>query len=595
MALFNDDPISQIAFSVHRNKGVYALLLGSGVSRASGILTGWEILDDLIRQVGVLQGVDGLVDWSKWYQDKTGNAPDYSRVLEELTQCAAERRKILEDYIEPTNEDLEEGLKVPTKAHQAIAELVRRGYIKLLITTNFDRLLETALREKGVEPTVVSSEDTLKGAVPIRHTECYIFKLHGDYKDTRILNIDTELESYRQSYESTLNTIFNEYGLIICGWSGEWDEALREAFFRSVNRRYPTYWCAQNEPGDKAKDLIRHRSATEVKIESADQFFERLREKVLTLEESNQQHPSDIRLRVDMVKRYLPKPEEHIRLDELLAEEVDTLVEAFDECHFLSGDKVSDDSEFVTRVTRIESATEPLARMAGVIGRWGDGKQIDRLQNTILKLHATLDKEFNFRQIYGKLRSYPVVIVFTAHALGLIRAERWADLYKFFTREEITGSDKQTEVVSVLYHKLWRGNDKRYWRLLEGLGDVKFPLSEHLYQVMCSWKDSFTGKVPDFELQFDWLEVLASLAWFGTLRDHSPKRTIRASGGTHGFLEIPIGRVGWRIEFQESSIVNELQLDSMIDTLLNVGFVHGDRKLYDVFVNYLLLTVITPF
>jgi hypothetical protein len=56
--------------------------------------------------------------------------------------------------------------------------------------------MENALREAGVEPTIVSSVDTLSGAEPLTHSTCYLLKLHGDYKDARILNTDEELNGY---------------------------------------------------------------------------------------------------------------------------------------------------------------------------------------------------------------------------------------------------------------------------------------------------------------------------------------------------------------------------------------------------------------
>src|SRR5437879_2506745 len=52
------DPLVSLAFSVHSSKGAYALLLGSGVSRAAGIPTGWEVVLDLIRKVAKLEGED---------------------------------------------------------------------------------------------------------------------------------------------------------------------------------------------------------------------------------------------------------------------------------------------------------------------------------------------------------------------------------------------------------------------------------------------------------------------------------------------------------------------------------------------------------
>ncbi len=50
------DPLLSLAFTVQANKGVYALLLGSGVSRAAQIPTGWEIVLDLIEKLAHVQG-----------------------------------------------------------------------------------------------------------------------------------------------------------------------------------------------------------------------------------------------------------------------------------------------------------------------------------------------------------------------------------------------------------------------------------------------------------------------------------------------------------------------------------------------------------
>lgn len=48
------DPVHSLAFSIQANRGVYALLLGSGVSRAARIPTGWEITLDLVRKLAAL-------------------------------------------------------------------------------------------------------------------------------------------------------------------------------------------------------------------------------------------------------------------------------------------------------------------------------------------------------------------------------------------------------------------------------------------------------------------------------------------------------------------------------------------------------------
>lgn len=142
MSILAGDPLTQLAFSVYENKGVFAVLLGSGLSRAAGIQTGWEITLDLIRRVAEAQGVEDQPDWAAWYRQKTGQEPNYSTLLGELASSPAERRSILHGYIEPTEEDRETGRKVPTNAHYAIADLVRDGYIRVIVTTNFDRLID---------------------------------------------------------------------------------------------------------------------------------------------------------------------------------------------------------------------------------------------------------------------------------------------------------------------------------------------------------------------------------------------------------------------------------------------------------------------
>lgn len=85
------------------------------------------------------------------------------------TTSPAERRAILHEFFEPTDEERYDGIKIPTVAHRAIAELVRDGFIKVLVTTNFDRLMEVALTDFGIVPTVISTADATKGAAPLVH------------------------------------------------------------------------------------------------------------------------------------------------------------------------------------------------------------------------------------------------------------------------------------------------------------------------------------------------------------------------------------------------------------------------------------------
>ncbi len=51
--------------------------------------------------------------------------------------------------------------------YRTFAELVKLGNIKVVLTTNFDRLLEIALQNVGIHPTVLSGWVT-QGSLPRR-------------------------------------------------------------------------------------------------------------------------------------------------------------------------------------------------------------------------------------------------------------------------------------------------------------------------------------------------------------------------------------------------------------------------------------------
>lgn len=310
------DPVHALAFSIQSNRGVYALLLESGVSRASGIPTGWDVTLDLIRKLAALHGDVSGVEPEAWYYEKYGKAPDYSDILDELTRTPSERQQLLRSYWEPNEQEREDQRKQPTAAHRAIASLVAQGFIKVILTTNFDRLTENALKDSGIEPAVISQSDQVKGALPLVHTGCCVIKLHGDYLDTRILNTSTELtelQSYQPEFDKLLDQMFDEFGLVVCGWSGEWDKALRDAIYRCKSRRFPTYWAARGTLGDAGRRLIDHRKAAMVPIESADSFFQTLQGYVEAVEEFSRPHPLSTEATIAAMKRYMPDIEFGIR------------------------------------------------------------------------------------------------------------------------------------------------------------------------------------------------------------------------------------------------------------------------------------------
>jgi hypothetical protein len=356
---------------MHSSKGVFALLLGSGISRSAKIPTGWEITLELLSRVAALEGVDTQGDPAGWYRETTGKEPDYSRLLDELATTPSQRQQLIRPFIEPNEAEYDRGEKRPTRAHRAIAKLMARGYVRVVITTNFDRLLEQALSDLGIHATVLSSPDHIAGAVPLVHAGPTIIKAHGDYLDSRIRNTLAELEEYEPQLDRLLDRVLDEYGLIVCGWSAEWDAALKAAIDRAPSRRFPTYWASMGAPGAAATSLIGRRGAKSIAIAGADEFFDELEQKLRAVEALNRPHPLSAELAVALLKEYLPEPKHRIRLHDLVRGELARVLTKLDSPKF-NTDAWSPET-FADQAARYEAAVSVLMPLAYHAGIWRGG------------------------------------------------------------------------------------------------------------------------------------------------------------------------------------------------------------------------------
>ena len=574
MTVISGDPTTQIAFSMFENKGVYAVLLGSGVSRSAGIPTGWEITMELVKRAGTAAGAGAQEDWLKWYVGHTGKQPNYSSLLEELAITQTERRAIIQGFLEPTAQELEDGLKTPTLAHRAIAAMVKSGHIRVIVTTNFDRLMENALRDLGIEPTVVSSEDTLAGAEPLTHTQCYIFKIHGDYKDARILNTDAELGEYPVAFDGQLDRIIDEFGLIVAGWSGEWDHALRAAFLRAPSRRYPTFWLSRGSVSERGQELIAHRKAVLVQSGDADVFFGGLSQKLETIQQSRQLNPVGADMSIAMAKRFLARPEHRIQLDDLFSGETHKVIAHFSP--IFATDQTRSQQNPTDWVYAYEAATEPLVRMSTVLGRWGSSSEYKLVLDAISGLYAAAQKIQHGYVNWLDQKHYPAALVFYAYGLGLTKSGRLGDLLKLFNAPLLNRRRSRTfSMGEELSPFLIESNNRQSWNALEGQERAGSPFCNRLAcDLTPRWASDFAGAESP-ELLYERFEFLCLLHF------------IRTQGVTQEVLSDMIQRNQFnqmslgRISLHEETITRfaqEYSTDEYRLPLLEAGFAFGSEK-----------------
>lgn len=511
--IVNIDPVLKLALSIHNNPGVYALLLGSGISRSAGIPTGWEILLELIRKLAAMEGENALPNEVTWYKNRFGKEPDYSDLLDALTSTPVERKTLLQPYFEPNEEEREKGLKMPTPAHHAIAEFVKMGYVRVILTTNFDRLLEKSLEEVGIIPDVIASDDALNGAMPYVHSRCYLVKLHGDYLDTRIKNTKEELENYSESINRLLDRILDEFGLIICGWSGEWDVALRNAILRSPNRRFPTYWLAKGELTEQAKIITQHRHAEVISIESADKFFESLLDSIKSLRQLNRPHPISTAVAVETVKRYIVEKSYRIKLHDLIREETEHVYNQISSERF-NPNVMPTKETFQQRLKEYEAVSEKLLAMLAALGYYDTGDNAELITEAIERLYKI--PFTSGYDAYIELHRYPALLFMYAVGICALASKNYRNLYAVLVAPK--HYDIRNNITENVLEKLNTGyifganytdkwlypSDKRYYT----------PASNYLYDFLHSVIKNYISDDDKYDLYFDIFEYILSLAYF---------------------------------------------------------------------------------
>jgi hypothetical protein len=268
-------PLERLARSLRARPHRHAVLVGAGMSRSAGIATG----DELIRALARRHGADAGAAPVRWYLETFGHWPSYEALL-----CAAsgiDPRAGAAGFFVGTARDDAAGVKVPQRAHRALAALAAASRVRLVLTTNFDRLIEQALAEAGVPVRVASTPSAMGRAMPPAAGAVTLVKLHGDCADLRPKVLARPQTAYADHAITALLTyVFDRYDVIVCGWSAAWDVALRRAL-AAGSRWREVYWAAVGEPTPEAAAVIAERGAHLVPVPDADTFFADLAARVL--------------------------------------------------------------------------------------------------------------------------------------------------------------------------------------------------------------------------------------------------------------------------------------------------------------------------
>ncbi|WP_229264031.1 SIR2 family protein [Cohnella cholangitidis] len=534
-----------LAFSIHSTPGVYAVLLGSGVSRSAQIPTGWQIVLDLCEKLAAAHGENTKGSPDRWYTEKFGLEVRYDDLLETICSTPDERQALLKQYFEQTEATRESGHKLPTPAHKAIAWLVKMGYIRVILTTNFDPLMEMALQEEGVSFDVASTEDALKGIRPIIHSNCTIIKIHGDYRDTRIRNTPEELSVYPDEVNTVLDRILDEFGLIVAGWSGEWDEALKKAMYRAINRRYSWFWLAVGGVSEAAERLIQHRHAKVIRMDGADNFFEALRNQIEGISNAQKNHPLTFDLALALSKK-LVSTNQNILLQDVINEESATVRNRILDMS-LSG--VQD--EFLMQVEQYPHITSKLLGLIIPLAAFGDDPLHHEIyKNALSRIGGSLPLKGGSTWLI-QLRHYPALLTMYAAGISAIAYKRYDWLKTILLHRGRYKSNERSLVTFISEHHVYSVFSSSEKILPGRIPNAYTPASEHLFETLQPYLKSILPTIEEYTDSFDLFEWLLSVIYIGHHEHYLGPWT-------------PIGCYTWRSGFRPL-LENLLQDGAMLE------------------------------
>lgn len=421
--------LTTLAFSMYSNCGAYALLLGSGISCAAHIPSGWKVEEELIQQLALTQGIVEAEDWHQWYEETYHEPASYSALLEALVKTSTERVQLMRPFFEPTDKEKELGWKSPTKAHYAIARLVKAGYIRVILTTNFDRLLEKALESEGVTPQVISSVGAIAQATPIVHSQVpTIVKINGDYLDCEFRNTADELEDYPDEMRTLLSRIFEDFGLITCGWSAEWDKGLIQLIEGATRPRYNSFFAYVGEANKSLSALSNQRAGELLCIENADQLFTELCEQVLALEKHNVSRNMTHEMMIARVKKYLSLEQYDIEFADLVEKWRD---EAFKRITEVAQERLEYTPESFAHCLDIHfrAVTEiPLLETAMLMARWGKKHQLEFFGEILIKLCMVSSSYYLKGGNVESFHALASTLLFNTLGVACVKYGRFAEL-----------------------------------------------------------------------------------------------------------------------------------------------------------------------
>ena len=257
----NDDAVSVLAPLLRATADTCPLLfLGAGASFHSGVPLAAEAVKQIARLVFAQQELRGArtpervkpTEWEPWLHRFDwfihGNdrlAENFPLVVEHLLVPAEFRKQAILELMRPTA-----GL---SGGYRALADLVMRGLLRTILTTNFDPCIPDALKERQPHIRHIHEVNRWPGDYDQFNvfSKCQIVWLHGRAEQYSDKNAHGEIGVPDLPLVSLLRPLLDSSPLIVIGYRGA-EASIMEGVFSQVKTGrmdfpHGIYWCIRHD------------------------------------------------------------------------------------------------------------------------------------------------------------------------------------------------------------------------------------------------------------------------------------------------------------------------------------------------------------
>ena len=250
----------------------YCFVLGAGASRASGIRTGEELMREW-RNYLLEKGMSYIEDCAR---ELELSDEDYKYIFEEehvmknddyftlFDLRFAGKPNVAYAYLE---DEMKE--KYPSYGYYPLAMLLSNTENKLIITTNFDSLMEDALYTYTFKHPLVVGHESLASYIVNDTRHPVVAKIHRDLL-FQPLNRKKDMNKLKDEWEKPLRSALSRYIPIVVGYAGgdrTFMSLLKEIDLNGI------YWCHLGEPSEDIKEIVGKHNGYLVKILGFDEVM----------------------------------------------------------------------------------------------------------------------------------------------------------------------------------------------------------------------------------------------------------------------------------------------------------------------------------